>query len=82
MAPLGGGSSIFSGRWSKTQNGDQNQIYPYLRLQYFTLFKGVLKNGEIHFKRKCVYVFSSIQHIIDIFADIIVKFGIINSDKY
>ena len=33
-------SSIFSGRWSKTQNSDQNRIYPSPWLQYSTLCKG------------------------------------------
>ena len=39
-------SSNFSGRWSKTQNGDQNRIYPSLtlRMQNFSLLKRVLKN--------------------------------------
>ena len=35
------GSSIFSGNWSTTQNGDKNRIYPSLtlRLQNFSLKK-------------------------------------------
>ena len=37
-------TSIFSERWSITQNGDQNRIYPSFRLQYFTLFKGFKKS--------------------------------------
>ena len=36
-------SSICSGRWSKTQNGDQNRIYPSLRLQNVSLLKRVFK---------------------------------------
>ena len=36
-------SLIFSGRWSKTQNGDQNQINPSLRLQNCSLLN--LKRG-------------------------------------
>ena len=38
-------SSIFLGRWSKTQNGDQNRIYPSLTLQTAKCFpsKRVLK---------------------------------------
>ena len=43
-------SYIFSGRWSKTQNGDQNRSYPSLKLQYFTLFKGFKKNYIICFE--------------------------------
>ena len=41
-------SAIFSGRRSKTQNGDQNRIYPSLTLQTAKLFplKRVLKLSE------------------------------------
>ena len=41
-------SSIFSERWSKTQNGDQNRIYPSLtiRLQNVSLLKGFKKVKE------------------------------------
>ena len=42
-------SSIVSERWSKTQNGDQQRIYPSPWLQYFTLFfylKGFKKIGK------------------------------------
>ena len=42
-------SLIFSGRWSKTQNGDQNQINPSLRLQNCSLLnlKRGLKNSNL-----------------------------------
>ena len=33
-------SSNFSGRWSKTQNGDQNQIYYKIYYKMFPFYKG------------------------------------------
>ena len=50
-------SSIFSGRWLKTQNGDQNRIYPsHFQTAKLFHFKRVLKNVRLEFSFFSKYI--------------------------